>query len=244
MEEGLRQLAKDEDSGVLTYLVNGFVANDKMAPYSFATAYEPGAAPGLPADLAQDKILVNQWLADDLGLETGSELTLKYFVTQGRRQLKEESATFTVQGIVQMPPKLGKDGKSPWTPDFPGLSDQENCRDWEPGFSIDETKIRDQDELYWDEYRGTPKAFISLSAGQELWGNRWGRTTGIRIPRTAFADNAALDSAIRGQLSAKQAGLYFQPFRQQALDATNGPQSTLPGSLLGSVSSSSSPPWH
>ncbi len=223
LEEGLRQLSPSENSGVLTYLVNAFEANGKMAPYSFATAFGTGASPGLPDGLPDDKILVNQWLADDLGLQAGSEVTVKYFVTTGRRQLKEESATFTVQGILPMPSKLGKEGKSPWTPDFPGLSDQENCRDWEPGFSIDETKIRDQDELYWDEYRGTPKAFITLAAGQELWGNRWGKTTGIRIPKAAFPDIASLETAIRAQLPAKQTGLQFRPFRQQALDATDGP---------------------
>ena len=223
LEEGLRQLAPEDNSGVLTYLVNGFEANGKLAPYSFATAYEPGAAPGLPADLPDDQVVVNQWLANKLGLEVGSEVTFKYFVTQGRRQLKEESATFTVHSLLPMPPKLGKGGKSPWTPDFPGLSDQENCRDWQPGFNIEESKIEDDDELYWDEYRGTPKAFISLAAGQGLWGNRWGRTTGIRIPKAGFADTTAVSTAIRSQLTAKQAGLHFKPFRQQALDATNGP---------------------
>ena len=223
IEKGLRQLDADRNSGVLTYLVNNFEANGKAAPYSFATAYEPGASPDLPADLGEDQVVVNQWLADNLGLQVGSELTLKYFVTTGRRQLKENSSTFTVHSILPLPPKLKKGEDSPWTPEFPGLSDQENCRDWQPGFSIDETQIDDEDELYWDEYRGTPKAFISLSSGQKLWGNRWGQTTGIRIPKKQFADEASLHAAIRQNLTARQAGLHFQPLRQKALDATNGP---------------------
>lgn len=223
IEQGIRQLDSENDSGVLTYLVNNFEGNAKAAPYSFATAYEPGASPDLPADLSEEQVVINQWLADNLGLQVGSELTLKYFVTTGRRQLKENQETFKVHSILPMPEKLEKGEKSPWTPDFPGLSDQENCRDWQPGFSIDETQIDDEDELYWDEYRGTPKAFITLSAGQKLWGNRWGQTTGIRIPKSTYPDQASLHAAIQQNLTASQAGLHFQPLRQKALDATNGP---------------------
>ena len=223
IEKGIRQLDTDHNAGVLTYLVNNFESNGKAAPYSFATAYEPGASSDLPADLPEDQVVVNQWLAENLGLQVGSELTLKYFVTTGRRQLKENLATFKVHSILPMPEKLKKGEKSPWTPEFPGLSDQENCRDWQPGFSIDETQIDDEDELYWDEYRGTPKAFVTLSAGQQLWGNRWGQTTGIRIPKATYPDEASLHAAIQKNLTARQAGLHFQPLRQKALDATNGP---------------------
>ena len=69
-----------------------------------------------------------------------------------------------------------------WMPDFPGLADKKNCRDWQPGFAIDTTKIRDKDEAYWEKYRGTPKAFVNLKVGQEMWGNRWGNVTAIRYP--------------------------------------------------------------
>ena len=42
-------------------------------------------------------------------------------------------------------------------------------------------EIRPKDEEYWDEYRGSPKAFITHQAAQEMWGNRWGSYTGLRI---------------------------------------------------------------
>ncbi len=45
-----------------------------------------------------------------------------------------------------------------WMPDFPGLADKKNCRDWKPGFEFDSTKMRDKDQAYWEKYRGTPKA--------------------------------------------------------------------------------------
>ena len=44
-------------------------------------------------------------------------------------------------------------------PAFPGLADVDNCRDWKPGIPVDLDKIRPKDEQYWNEHRGTPKAF-------------------------------------------------------------------------------------
>ena len=53
-------------------------------------------------------------------------------------------------------------------PDFPGLADADNCRDWDKGIPIDLDKIRKVDEDYWDKFKGTPKAFITLRAGQAI----------------------------------------------------------------------------
>ena len=79
-----------------------------------------------------------------------------------------------------MPDPVLPGQESDWTPNFPGLLDAENCGEWDTGIPIKHT-IRRQDEDYWDYYRGTPKAFISLDAAQEMWGNRWGKVTGLRI---------------------------------------------------------------
>jgi len=105
-------------------------------------------------------------------------------------------------------------------PDFPGLSDKANCRDWKPGFDFDATRMRDKDQDYWTKFRGTPKAFVTLKTGQEMWGNRWGNLTSIRYPAgtkreqveriAAFIDPAAL-------------GFRTVNLREQALAATNAP---------------------
>lgn len=221
LEAGFRKVNPDKNSGVLTYLVNGFEAGEKIAPYSFAAAYQPGAAPGLPDDLADNEIIINQWLADDLGLKAGAELTLKYFIPQGRRELKEATTTFTIRDILPMPNKFKKGQESDWTPAFPGLSDEENCRDWEPGFTIDESRIRDKDEDYWDDYRATPKAYVSLEAGRKMWSNRWGESTGIRIPG-ADLDESALSTAIKNNISAADAGLQFKALRERAMASAKG----------------------
>ncbi len=158
--------------GVLTYFVNEIRRGDRATPYSFIAAAPPGN--GAPA-LADDEIAINQWLADDLGAQPGDELTLRYFVLGERRQLREATARFRVRMITP----LAADPS--WMPDFPGLADTENCRDWKPGIPLDLDRIRSQDEAYWNQYRGTPKAFVTLAAGQRLWGNRFGQLTAMRF---------------------------------------------------------------
>ena len=74
----------------------------------------------------------------------------------------------------------------PWAdrslmPDFPGIEKAESTSDWDAGFPL-VYRIRDQDEEYWKQNRGTPKAFITLAAGQKLWANRFGDLTAIRFP--------------------------------------------------------------
>lgn len=202
----------------LTYLVNELRFGEKAAPYSMVTAVDAPASGFLPAELADDEIAITQWLADDLGLGLNQKLTLKYFVMSERRQLVEKSREFEVIQIVPMnDPALDRE----WMPDFPGLSDQANCRDWKPGFAIDNSKIRDQDEAYWKEFRGTPKAFVNLHVGQQMWGNRWGKLTSIRYPATKLEN--ALSSEIRAALTLDQLGFSFTPLRAQALAATDAP---------------------
>ena len=46
-------------------------------PYSMVTAM---GAPVVPADMQDNEILINDWLADDLQARPGDTLRLKYFV--------------------------------------------------------------------------------------------------------------------------------------------------------------------
>lgn len=195
--------------GVLTYLVNGITSAKGGTPYSMVTAFEGGK---------DDEITITQWLADDQKLAVGDELTVKYFVVGLGRELKQQEAKFKVAGILPMDhPQVTK----AWTPEFPGVSDVDNCRDWEPGIPMDMKAIRDKDEEYWDEYKGTPKGFISLAAGQKLWANRFGNLTAIRLPdegQTAEAKSNAL--ALRMSLS--DVGLVPRDFKGEAGAAAKG----------------------
>lgn len=195
--------------GVLTYLVNGITSAKGATPYSMVTAVGKGN---------DSEITITQWLADDQKLGIGDELTIKYFVVGLGRQLKEQSATFKVAAILPMDdPRVTKT----WTPEFPGVSDVDNCRDWQPGIPMDMKAIRDQDEEYWDEYKGTPKAFITLAAGQKLWANRFGALTAIRMP----FDGQTPEGKANGltlRLSLADIGLTPRHFKDEAGAAAKG----------------------
>src|SRR5262249_53582910 len=93
--------------------------------------------------------------------------------------LLEQATMFRVRAIV---PLQGPAADSSWMPDFPGISDAKRQGDWDSGLPLELDRIRDQDERYWDRYRGTPKAFLPLATGRELWSTPWGSYTALRIP--------------------------------------------------------------
>lgn len=203
--------------GVLTYLVNGITSAKGGTPYSMVAAVDEGVL-GTRFGGVGDGVVISQWLAEDQGLKVGDELSLKYFVVGLGRELKDESASFKVAGILPMDkPVLSKT----WTPEFPGVSDVDNCRDWDPGIPMDNKAIRDQDEKYWDDYGSTPKGFIGLKAGQKLWGNRFGKLTSIRFPDSGEEEGALMATLVEG-LRLEHIGLVPRDFRGSAAAAAKG----------------------
>ena len=131
-----------------------------------------------------------------------------------RRKLTEKSAQFPLRAIV---PIEGAAFDPALMPDFPGIAGAENCRDWEPGMSVDLKRIRPQDEKYWDAYKGTPKAFLHQDIAAALFKNRWGELTAVRYP--LHSNQAAIESKIISSASAEKLGLRFHAVRAQALAA-------------------------
>jgi ABC-type lipoprotein release transport system permease subunit len=173
--ERVERMFASRPYGVLTYLVNLLRYGDRSTPYSMVTAASP---PLLPVELRDDEILINQWLADDLGAKRGSEIELVWFVPDQAAQLVEATNSFRVRDILPMDhPAVDRT----LMPDFPGVSNAEKAGDWETGFPLVH-EIREKDDRYWNDYRGTPKAFISLAAGQRIWSSRQGNLTAVRFP--------------------------------------------------------------
>jgi len=159
-------------SAHLTYLVNEIRHSQVLTPYSFVSAVSrlPGAAsPG------KGEIVLNSWLAADLGASAGDTINLSYFVMGPQKSLREENQGFRVSGIIPV-----KDDRL-LMPEFPGMNEAGSCREWETGAPIDLKKIRDKDEDYWNEFRGTPKAYISMEDGLKIWSNPFGSYTGFRF---------------------------------------------------------------
>lgn len=205
--------------GVLTYLVNGITSATGGTPYSMVSAVDEAVLnKRFEAEIGDGGAVISQWLAEDHGLKIGDEVTIRYFVVGLGRALEEAKASFKVAGILPMErPVLNRE----WTPKFPGVSDVDNCRDWDPGIPMDMQAIRDQDEKYWDDFGGTPKVFIGLKAGQRLWENRFGRLTSVRFP-DAGENEAQLKAELVADLRLDHVGLLTRDFRGSAAAAAKG----------------------
>jgi putative ABC transport system permease protein len=201
---------------VLTYLVNLIQAGNHSTPYSMVTAAD---GPFVPSDMHDDEILVNQWLADDLQVKPGDSVALSYYVVDSGTRLVERTNSFRVRQIVPL-----KGIYADWTlmPEFPGLAKAESTHDWDAGFPLI-YPIRAKDEAYWKAYRGTPKAFVTLAAGQAMWANRFGTLTAIRyeVPTNTFATTyrEAVYRNLLANLRPEQVGLHFEAVREQALNS-------------------------
>jgi len=214
-------LKADKNSvGVLTYFVNELRLKDKATPYSMVSAIQLSTdANGIvPVSMQDDEIIINQWLADDLGAKVGDSLELTYYVMGLMRKLEQQSTNFRIRKIL---PMEGYAIDPELMPDFPGLADVNNCRDWDPGIAIDLDKIRTRDEDYWDKYRGTPKAFVTLNSGQKMWANRYGNLTAVRY-RLGNQSERDVARKILGAVDPASAGLFFMPVRRQGDKAGGG----------------------
>ncbi len=208
---------------LLTYLATLLRAGTNAAPYSMVTA---AGAPWTPSDLRDDEIVVSQWLADDLRLKPGDEIAQSYFLPESGAKLEEVTNTFRVHSVVP----LGM----PWAdrtlmPDFAGIEKAESTSDWDAGFPLT-YKVRPKDDDYWKQHRGMPKAFITLAAGQKMWGNRFGNLTAIRFPiptneaSSRLSYKETLEKKILANLKPEELGLRFEPVREQALKAVEESQ--------------------
>ena len=195
--------------GVLTYFVNAFRSADRLTPYSFVSAPPPAA---MKMDLAKDEILITDWLAADLGVEPGDQIDVDYYLPSEGQGLSEKTAEFQVAGIIPLDPQQQRR-----VPAIPGLTDTENCRDWDPGIPIELDRIRPEDEQYWDKYKSTPKAFFNLETAQRLWGNRFGEFTGIQF---ADVDRNALQEKLLAELHPASLGFVIQQVRTQQIQAS------------------------
>ena len=218
---------------ILTYLANSLAVGGREIPYSTVTALALPVAPAFGALIAAgggsvpasggDGILLDAWAAEDLGAAAGDRLTLTYYVVGRDDRLETATAELRVAGVVEM---AGLAADPTLTPELPGIADADRIAAWKPPFPIDLGRIRPRDEAYWDRYRATPKAFVSLATGQRLWGSRFGDLTGVRVALPAGADPAEFERSLTDRLLAglplPALGLAFQPVKARGLAAAAG----------------------
>ena len=205
--------------GALTYLVNSISKGKKSIPYSFMVACSPGPGGKLspvPEGMRDDEIIINAWVARQLSADEGDTVDVAYFELQGFGKFVEKSRSFKVRSVGSMS-SLG--GERDLMPSFPGLTDVGKCREWDIGMPMDEERLKDREnQAYWTRYRTTPKAVVSLAAGQEMWANRFGNLSAVRYSSDAGSVDA-IGRMLTSRIKPGDIGLFFLPVREQALKA-------------------------
>ncbi|NQU35385.1 MAG: FtsX-like permease family protein [Bacteroidetes bacterium] len=201
---------------ILTYFVNSITTLNSETPYSFISAISEDY---LGQQISNSEIIINTWLANDLDAIIGDSVKVDYFVIGPLRTLQEKSEYFIVKDII---PLVNNLFNKSLMPDFPGLSDAGNCSDWDASIPIDLKKIRDKDEEYWNDFKGTPKAFVSLEKGLELWENKFGNYTSIRFNSNQIT-KTELENDILSVISPNDIGFAFNDVKSQGnRAASNG----------------------
>jgi putative ABC transport system permease protein len=231
-----------QTTAIFSYLANSISSNDRTIPYSLVTGTDAASFEELrlrdratrergdaqspsPAPLSSPQlppIVLNEWAARDLGVKKGAKISLEYFLWHEDGRLETKTAEFQ---LVAVTPIDGLAADRNLVPEYPGITGSEDLSDWDPPFPVDLSRVRKQDEDYWDQYGTTPKAFIPLAAAQQLWETRFGNVTSIRLgtsattnetPLTAYADK------LRAALDPQAMGLAVIPVRAQGLAASRG----------------------
>jgi len=191
-----------ESAPLFAWFVNEIKAVSGLStPYSFVSTPPPEYS------LGGNRIALCAWAARDLAVAIGDSVTLTYFVSRPESGgLRLDSSVFAVSAILH--DTVSWLNKS-LTPPYPGLADAGRCTDWNSSIPIDLTKIRREDEEYWKKYSGTPKAIISYDKAAQIWANRFGVCTAVRVPGNISVDNNMdnIESAIAASLTPSLCGI-------------------------------------
>jgi putative ABC transport system permease protein len=220
-------------TSVLSYLANSISLGERSIPYSLITALNEetfdelqvpaSPLPRVPVLGSAPPIILNEWAAHDLGVNRGDVVTLEYYVWHEDGRLETRTAQFQLASIT---PIKGLAADKDLVPEYPGITGSENLSDWDPPFPVDLKRVRKQDEDYWHQYRTTPKAFIPLAAGQQLWQSRFGKLTSLRLtPPGGASLPQALDlyrQELKIALDPAASGFTIIPARRQGLEASRG----------------------
>ena len=207
------------------YLANSIAAKGKEIPYSIVAGIDPATPAGplnpVGVPFADDEIVLVDWKQSPLKVKPGDPITLKYYKPETEQGLEEVSQTFKLKAII---PLEGAAADPNLVPEVPGLTDpmirggqaveRTRMTDWDLPFEIKRGAILTRDDQYWQRYKTTPKAYITLATARKLWSTRFGDTTSMRLVPKDGTPAAALpgirDSMLQ-HLDPKRGGFAFDP---------------------------------
>lgn len=222
-----------DTSPVYTYLANSIRSGVREIPYSVITAADLGkgalksveaieSAPSAAASNDEESIWLTDWAAQDLHIRPGEPVEVDYYLWQDEGRLVTKTIGLRLAGILAISGNVDES----LAPSIPGVTDARSINSWDPPFPLDLSRIRGVDEDYWERYKATPKAFVTLKKGQQLWQNRFGKLTAVRISlpeSVAPAPGAGLlAGSILERLDPQSAGFVIHPVKEQGLAASQG----------------------
>ena len=190
------------------------VSKGNEVPYAIIAGTHRGLG---PKDIA-----LATWPKDRLHAKVGDVVGVTYYSPDDQGQLHKKVESFRVTRIF---PIKGEEDDPDLTPQFPGITDQADMKNWEdPPFPFVSKRIRPEDEEYWKRYRTTPRAYINLATAQELWGTRFGNLTSLLVvPWWDMMPTAKeFSDALLAKLEPEQSGFVFQDVKKQGLQAGAG----------------------
>ncbi len=181
-----------------------------------------GPSPGL------DEIWLTEWLAQDLNVDIGARVRVVFPVPSWDGALRTEARELMVRGIVALREAAADPG---WAPSVEGITEAKSIDAWSLPFPIESSRITPRDDAFWEKYRTTPKAYVSLDLLKQLWSPEahgadpeWVTSIRIAPPHQQslepFVDS--LDRQLAGGLSLKAAGVSVRPVRDEALAGARG----------------------
>jgi ABC-type antimicrobial peptide transport system permease subunit len=233
--DGDSSLDITDSSPILTYFFNSLSIENQSVYYSTVTAFDPildsrfglfqvnGTSQEVQGELRENEIIINNWTAERLGAGEGDILTMNYSIMDDFYNIRYHTQNFTVKYVVDM---VGKAKDSMLMPSFPGIEGEISVFDWDPPFPMEISKITDDDERYWRNYGGTPKAFVSLETGIRLWKTDIGNITQVRIipdestNLSAFSEQVKLH--LNDHIGMAETSISVKSVKSDALDSVEG----------------------
>ncbi len=220
----VKAIADAADRAGVRAAPTSFYLAAELTGAAHGTSYALLGAPPPGVEAHGDGVWLSTWSAEDLAAKPGDVLTLSYLVPAWDGVYRTETRPLTVRGVVPTVPDTA------CVPPLRGISTAERIDEWAPPFPVDMHRVTPRDETYWQRYRTTPKAFVSLETARALWargpeGAQADWVTGVRVsvPAGDFAAQARrFTTALSAVLPPEAAGVPTLPVRTQALAASEG----------------------
>lgn len=191
-----------------------------QVPYSIVAAVDPNASGSVEKSLRSQvptwkdgEIVLVDW--EGSGLTSAKAVALTWFAPDDH-SFKERTQTFRVAGVVPLTGALNDRGL---VPQVRGITDRLNLANWDAPFPYDRSRLRQADHEFWRVFLTTPKGYVTLKTGQELWRSRFGDVTSFRLPQLDLAEG---EKRLLDKLDPKKGGFLFESVKENALKASSG----------------------